>query len=553
LIVDNLEALITELGGTPNNTSSTQLAALFSAAKLMERIKSVDGEQSGLDAGKLAGHPGNYYAPVNSPTLTGTPMAPTAEPETNNTQIATTAFVMAALSALVNSSPEALDTLNELAAALGNDADFATTITNALALKAPLASPALTGTPTAPTAAAATNNTQVATTAFVQGVVGDGIKSVARGFMSLGLTNTNNSSAPQIAAGSQVEVGGSVYTCQANTSVNETPQNNQVNYIYVSVDGSTIIFSYGTTTPAWNVSKGGWYNSNYRAVAKLFLTSSQYNGKVILDSYNAMQLLNVEQTVPTTGGMLFVTGTVNQVKSITLPAGAYRYEVKAGTGGRGGNNDNHTGGAGAAGEQKSGTFMLAQQLMIHYALGGDGNNGVDTSAAAGAGGGCSGGSAFIDFGTELILCLGGSGGGGSGRDTNGESGGGGAGGYGTASDGTGVYGGKGGSNGTGGNGGGDERYSGGGGSGYLAGGKGTSGAQSGYGGQDGGGYGESGGKGGGGYGAGGTSATGEGVVTATEKYTMKIQYQGGGGGDGSAGGGGLKSTSSGYLRIYRMW
>lgn len=76
-------------------------------------------------------------------------------------------YVATQVAALVNSSPAALDTLAELAAALGNDANFATTITNALALKAPLASPALTGVPTAPTAAAGTNTTQLATTAFV--------------------------------------------------------------------------------------------------------------------------------------------------------------------------------------------------------------------------------------------------------------------------------------------------------------------------------------------------------------------------------------------------
>lgn len=72
-----------------------------------------------------------------------------------------------AINALVDASPAALDTLNELAAALGDDANFAATMTNALALKAPLASPALTGIPTAPTASVGDNSTTVATTAFV--------------------------------------------------------------------------------------------------------------------------------------------------------------------------------------------------------------------------------------------------------------------------------------------------------------------------------------------------------------------------------------------------
>ncbi|WP_436859576.1 phage tail protein [Citrobacter tructae] len=77
-------------------------------------------------------------APLASPALTGTPTAPTAAQTVNNTQVATTAFVKSAIAALVASSPAALDTLNELAEALGNDPNFATTMTNALAGKQPI-------------------------------------------------------------------------------------------------------------------------------------------------------------------------------------------------------------------------------------------------------------------------------------------------------------------------------------------------------------------------------------------------------------------------------
>lgn len=106
-------------------------------------------------------------APLASPALTGTPTAPTAAAATNTTQIATTAFVRTEISNLVASSPATLDTLDELAAALGDDPNFATTVTNSIATKAPLASPDLTGVPTAPTAAVGTNTTQIATTAYV--------------------------------------------------------------------------------------------------------------------------------------------------------------------------------------------------------------------------------------------------------------------------------------------------------------------------------------------------------------------------------------------------
>ncbi len=78
-------------------------------------------------------------APLASPTLTGTPKAPTADQTVNNTQIATTAFVKAAISALVGgSTPEGLDTLSELAAALNNDPQFASTMKKALDGKQPL-------------------------------------------------------------------------------------------------------------------------------------------------------------------------------------------------------------------------------------------------------------------------------------------------------------------------------------------------------------------------------------------------------------------------------
>lgn len=82
-----------------------------------------------------ANDPHTQYAPKASPSFTGTPKAPTAAAGNNSTQLANTAFVQAAIAALVASSPAALDTLNELAGALGNDPNFATTMTNALAGK----------------------------------------------------------------------------------------------------------------------------------------------------------------------------------------------------------------------------------------------------------------------------------------------------------------------------------------------------------------------------------------------------------------------------------
>ena len=118
-------------------------------------------------------------ANLASPTFSGTPTLPTGTIATtqtagnNSTAVATTAFVSTAVANLIDAAPATLDTLNELAQAINDDASFASTVTTALGLKAPLASPTFTGTPTLPTGTIAVtqtannNSTAVATTAYV--------------------------------------------------------------------------------------------------------------------------------------------------------------------------------------------------------------------------------------------------------------------------------------------------------------------------------------------------------------------------------------------------
>jgi len=110
-------------------------------------------------------------APLASPTFTGVPAAPTPVGSDDSTKLATTAFVKAALNALVSGAPGLLDTLDEIATALGDDPNFSATMTTLLAGKAPLASPVFTGNPTAPTAAPGDADTTIATTAFVAAAV----------------------------------------------------------------------------------------------------------------------------------------------------------------------------------------------------------------------------------------------------------------------------------------------------------------------------------------------------------------------------------------------
>ncbi|WP_420064080.1 phage tail protein [Pectobacterium colocasium] len=173
--------------GGPGGISNRQAEQLASRTTYLKSEQEKTGSDLATHVGAVDPH--TQYAPKANPALTGTPTAPTAAQTANSNQIATTAFVKAAITTLINGSPAALDTLQELANALGNDPNFSTTILNAIAdakadatnklnahasaldahpQYAPKASPAFTGTPTAPTAASGSNDTQLATTAFVK-------------------------------------------------------------------------------------------------------------------------------------------------------------------------------------------------------------------------------------------------------------------------------------------------------------------------------------------------------------------------------------------------
>jgi hypothetical protein len=171
--------------------------------------------------------------------------------------LASVSYVDTKVAAVVNSAPATLDTLNELAAALGDDPNFATTvstqigtkadktyvdaqgasITSAVALKAdktyvdtqdatkaPINSPALTGSPTAPTAAAGTSTVQIATTAFVANAV------TPPSGTPLKIASTVDST-PRI-----VSVSANTFTATGTASVSITPQSSS-NKLRVEASG----------------------------------------------------------------------------------------------------------------------------------------------------------------------------------------------------------------------------------------------------------------------------------------------------------------------------
>ncbi|HFO0269343.1 TPA: phage tail protein [Enterobacter asburiae] len=118
------------LGG-PDGISNRQAKQLAKRTSYLKQ--QVEKGGTDLAAHIAAADPHTQYAPKASPTFTGTPTAPTPANSDNSKKLATTEFVAKALAALAGSAPETLDTLKELADALGNDPNFATTVLNKLA------------------------------------------------------------------------------------------------------------------------------------------------------------------------------------------------------------------------------------------------------------------------------------------------------------------------------------------------------------------------------------------------------------------------------------
>jgi hypothetical protein len=213
--------------------------------------------QTQLDAKLASASAASTYAPLASPALTGTPTAPTATAGTNTTQVATTEFVTGAVNNLIASAPGALNTLDELAAALGDDANFATTVTNSLAAKAPIASPTFTGTVTvAASGIAFTDGTQTkegvpSRTAIIQ-------KSAA--YTLSALTERDSMIEVSHTGGSAVDI-----TIPANSSV-AYPVGTSIDVLRTNTGGVRIVGAAGVTV---NATPGAYLRAQWSA-ATLF-------------------------------------------------------------------------------------------------------------------------------------------------------------------------------------------------------------------------------------------------------------------------------------------
>ncbi len=220
----------TQPAGTNDNTIATtghvQLALEAFLTQAANALQIIADLEAALGEGELAETLMSLLsekAPLASPTFTGTPVAPTPSVETNSERLATTAFVYLIKAAILGAPPTALDTLQKIAGAIGNDASFSATVTQALAAKAPLANPVFTGNPTAPTQTAGNNSTRLATTAFVQAALSalattfEGL--VAPKAPSASPTFTGTPTSPTPAAGANSTQIATTAFVQAATSV----------------------------------------------------------------------------------------------------------------------------------------------------------------------------------------------------------------------------------------------------------------------------------------------------------------------------------------------
>lgn len=227
------------------------------------------------------------------------------------------------LALLVAAAPATLDTLDELAAALGDDANFATTVTNALALKAPLASPTFTGNPTAPTASPGDNDTTIANTAFVTAAV------------AAGGTGFNLASAVATTSGTSIDF----------TGIPSNAKRVTLNLYGISTNGTADLLVQGGTS-------GGIENSGYvgavsRFAAAALATSSLsaglnltggdvvasdlYYGKVIFEKVSA-NLWSITGSLAKGGGCALSMGgktfasTLDRVR-LTTVGGANSFDA----------------------------------------------------------------------------------------------------------------------------------------------------------------------------------------------------------------------------------
>lgn len=157
------------------------------------------------------------------------------------------------------------------------------------------------------------------------------------GFIGLSLTNYDNNSAPQIAAGSCIEISGSIFKFPSNDSITGTPSSGNINYIMLTVSGSgdsqIVTASWMITAPTWNTSKQGWYDATNakRYVGGCYYDGTNYIAKGVFFTHNDLSTRYFAPSlvgypsgstiVPGGNGVVF-DGNGTMILSVNLPDGA---------------------------------------------------------------------------------------------------------------------------------------------------------------------------------------------------------------------------------------
>jgi hypothetical protein len=225
------------------------------------------------------------------------------------------------------------------------------------------------------------------------------------GYTCIDVGGINDGTKPTLKQGSRFELNGGFFVVSledyaiSGTPATNTKDNN--NYIYAAAGSNgTVTLEFSTDNPTWNGVKGGWYHGdNRRALVKFFYVGGSYNGKVILDSYNAMFMVNTKQdfSSTTSGGVQVFSRGSNGTSAANIPGdhtenlvpGIYRYELKGGDSGEPGKGGNQSlqqvnmALVGADGAAKNLATAIAGVFLWHGgpikvkvgANGGDGGNG----------------------------------------------------------------------------------------------------------------------------------------------------------------------------------
>ena len=295
-------------------------------------------------------------APLASPTLTGIPLAPTAIAGTNTTQIASTAFVNTAISsgsaASFSGSLAGEVTGTQSATVVGNAAVIGKVLTgytsgagtvlitdNILqaiqkingndALKAPLASPALTGVPAAPTAIAGTNTTQIATTAFVNSAISAGTSTSFSGSLAGDVTGTQ--SATVVGKINGTSLAGLSTGILKNTTTTGVPSiavaadfpilNQNTSGTASNVTGIVAVANGGTGQSSSLNAGGVMYGSSATTMA---VTAAGTGGQVL-------QSAGAAAPVWVNGGSMMLSGNSNNVAITTVNTSTSNYFPMTGT------------------------------------------------------------------------------------------------------------------------------------------------------------------------------------------------------------------------------